>query len=234
MKLINFLKHHPSTRPFWRYLGFPIGLGMYSYMKLLHMTLKVTVTGPSPPKEAVIFTKWHQNIPFFVMYNGTFHRALLTGNSPYMEPVILMIAMQGMKILRGGSKEHRNEHQSAIELMSEEIVQNKNSVVIAIDGPEGPIYEPKRGFLDLAKATGAKVVPMVYTCKHGKPSTLRWDRILWPRPFDHVLVQYGDPFQYDPHKSTEEQLVKYKEIMMKLDQDCRSKMKEMSSTSSST
>lgn len=225
-KWLDVLRHHPNTRPVWKLVAAPFGLTMYAAMKFLDITSKVTILG-NMPTEPVIYTKWHTNIPYFVTHNGKYKRALLTGNSPYMEPAITMIELNGMKILRGGSKEHRNADQSAISLMSKELLEEKNSVVIAIDGPTGPIYEPKRGFLELAKETGAKIVPIVYACKYGKPSTSRWDKIWWPRPFDHILIQYGEPYTFNPNQSIDEQIKIYRDIMLKLDANNRIKLLEM-------
>lgn len=226
MKALDFIRHNQATRPIWRVVGAPFGLAMYSWMKFLDLTCQVTIVGDIP-KEPVIFTKWHTNIPYFIIHNGKFHRALLTGNSPYMEPIALMTALNGMKVLRGGSKEHRNADQSAIALMATELVEEKNSVVIAIDGPTGPIYQPKRGFLELARESGAKIVPMVYACKHGKQLTSRWDRMWWPSPFDHVLVQYGSPYTFSPTKSMEEQLIEFRDIMVSMDANCRDRIKSL-------
>ncbi len=66
------------------------------------------------------------------------------------------------------------------------------SVSIAVDGPRGPAYKPRRGCVLLAQQTGAPIVPVSYRCARGIESP-RWDRALFPTPFDRVVVRYGAP-----------------------------------------
>ena len=67
------------------------------------------------------------------------------------------------------------------------------SVTIAVDGPAGPVFQAKRGCVDLAHRTRAPIVPVDYRCRRGFTLGWRWDRALMPMPFDAIDVRYGPP-----------------------------------------
>jgi lysophospholipid acyltransferase (LPLAT)-like uncharacterized protein len=63
---------------------------------------------------------------------------------------------------------------------------------ITVDGPRGPRYTVKPGPFEVAKLSGAPVVPATTSSKsHWVASS--WDAFEFPKPFTKVLVRFGPP-----------------------------------------
>lgn len=67
-------------------------------------------------------------------------------------------------------------------------------VVIAPDGPRGPVYQLGQGIIYLAQKSGAPVIPvnLEYSSYWRFKS---WDRFFLPRPFAKVRVIFGPPHE---------------------------------------
>ena len=82
------------------------------------------------------------------------------------------------------------------------------SLVIAVDGPRGPIYEPKEGVIRMAEITGLPLLPFV--CKGKKNQFFwGWDKMMgcyFGSPIAYII---GDPI-FVPAKLTDEQREEYR------------------------
>jgi lysophospholipid acyltransferase (LPLAT)-like uncharacterized protein len=63
---------------------------------------------------------------------------------------------------------------------------------ITVDGPRGPKYVVKPGPIQIAKMSGAAVVPITTASKRHKTFT-SWDAFELPYPFTEVIVRRGEP-----------------------------------------
>jgi lysophospholipid acyltransferase (LPLAT)-like uncharacterized protein len=73
-----------------------------------------------------------------------------------------------------------------------------DSLAVVPDGPRGPCYVAKVGIVELAKITGAPIIPVSYAADRVK--RLRsWDRLLIPLPFARVIVAVGEPIVVTRH-----------------------------------
>lgn len=71
------------------------------------------------------------------------------------------------------------------------------SLAVVPDGPRGPCYEAKVGVVQLARVTGAPLIPVSYATDRVK--RLRsWDRLMIPLPFARVVIAVGEPLEI-PH-----------------------------------
>jgi hypothetical protein len=66
---------------------------------------------------------------------------------------------------------------------------------MAVDGPKGPLHEPKPGILTLARKTGAAIIPL-----RVRPSACwrlkrTWDAYFIPKPFSAVTLDYLPPLE---------------------------------------
>ena len=62
-----------------------------------------------------------------------------------------------------------------------------------MDGPRGPARVVQPGVVQLARLTGAWILPI--TSSSSRPRFLgSWDRYLLPLPFSRAVVAYGEPF----------------------------------------
>lgn len=68
------------------------------------------------------------------------------------------------------------------------------SLAVVPDGPRGPSGEAKVGVVQLARVTGAPIIPVSYATDRMK--RLRsWDRLMVPLPFARVVVAVGEPIE---------------------------------------
>ena len=63
---------------------------------------------------------------------------------------------------------------------------------ITVDGPRGPRYVVKPGPIQIAKRSGAAILPITSASKRHKTFS-SWDAFELPFPFTKVMVRYGRP-----------------------------------------
>jgi lysophospholipid acyltransferase (LPLAT)-like uncharacterized protein len=73
---------------------------------------------------------------------------------------------------------------------------------ITPDGPRGPRHEVQAGVIEIARLSGAAVVPLTFAA-HPAWEMNSWDRFLVPRPFARGLFLYGEPMTV-PRQADEE------------------------------
>jgi lysophospholipid acyltransferase (LPLAT)-like uncharacterized protein len=81
-------------------------------------------------------------------------------------------------------------------------------VAILPDGPRGPAGEAKPGVIAVARASGARLVPLGISASPVKQFG-SWDRAILPLPFARVTCSYGEPIQV-PKKATGEKLEEFR------------------------
>jgi hypothetical protein len=74
---------------------------------------------------------------------------------------------------------------------------------ITVDGPKGPRYEAKGGPFEVAKISGAPVVPAT-TSSRARWVASSWDAFEFPKPFTKVYVRFGAPQWVSPDAGPEE------------------------------
>lgn len=72
-------------------------------------------------------------------------------------------------------------------------VRGGASVVLAVDGPAGPVYCAKSGIGTLARLTGAPMVPVGVQCERIWTIPNTWDTFWVPAPGSAVAVRFGPP-----------------------------------------
>ena len=79
---------------------------------------------------------------------------------------------------------------------------------ITVDGPRGPRRILKSGIVDIARKTGAPVIPT--TCVGDSMWVLRktWDQTRIPKPFARVIVHYGEGV-FVPKDARDEQFTEF-------------------------
>ena len=74
----------------------------------------------------------------------------------------------------------------------EKVIPHVEGVGITPDGPRGPRHEVQPGVIEIARLSGAAVVPVTFAA-HPAWEMSSWDRFLVPRPFARGLFLYGEP-----------------------------------------
>jgi lysophospholipid acyltransferase (LPLAT)-like uncharacterized protein len=190
-------KNNVDMHVFWKAIAWPIGHMLFLYLWLIKSTSKVEVRN-APKDNSGIYVNWHRHLPFLIVHHGEYSRWLMVSRSPYMEPIATWCERSGLQLARGASGQGGTAALSELR----EALTNGQSIVLAVDGPNGPGFKVKKGCLDLARETGRPIIPVSCSCFRGKEKK-RWDRMLVPGFFDRIQVRYGTPIYYDGKSSLE-------------------------------
>jgi len=79
-----------------------------------------------------------------------------------------------------------------------------NSVLMAPDGPRGPVLRASVGTIRLAALSGAPLLPIGCGISRGR-GLRTWDRLVVPWPFGRLVYVYGEPIEV-PKRVTDEEL----------------------------
>ena len=156
-----------------------------------------------PVNEAGIGAVWHNRLLILPLVLRRFlpHRrgAALISVSRDGAWIAELVQRVGFDVVRGSSS---RQGVTAI-LQLADVLASGRDVVIAPDGPRGPVYQLGPGIIFLAQKSGAPVfaVQMEYSsCWRVKS----WDRFILPRPFSKVRVIFGPPHQVRATTTEEE------------------------------
>lgn len=72
---------------------------------------------------------------------------------------------------------------------------------IAVDGPRGPIYQPKPGVFELSRVCHAEIVPVGVSVQFAHTFHKSWNKTYLPYPFSRVEIHFGETI---PVLSTEQ------------------------------
>ena len=97
----------------------------------------------------------------------------------------------GFFLVRGSSSKGGKE--ALHELVT--LIRRNRDVAITPDGPRGPAEEVKPGIAQLARLTGAPVLPAAFSGSRLKILGT-WDRFRIPWPFSRIVYVFGDPLYY--------------------------------------
>lgn len=80
------------------------------------------------------------------------------------------------------------------------------NLAITPDGPQGPKYIVQPGVIELARQTGAPILPVTYSASRKKVLN-SWDNFILPLPFSQVIYIWGEPILV-PFDADKEELEK--------------------------
>lgn len=140
--------------------------------------------------ETVLLCLWHQHL-FGLSWFDSFrylHPAVMISLSSDGEPFARAGQHAGWKTIRGSSSRGGSK---ALKAMIRHMRKHRLGLHI-LDGPRGPIGVAKPGVVQIARMTGAYIVPI--EVKANRAWTFNsWDRFFLPKPFSRVTVNFGDP-----------------------------------------
>jgi len=85
------------------------------------------------------------------------------------------------------------------------------NLVITPDGPKGPRAKVKSGVIEIARLTGAPIVPVSFSAVRRR-FLKSWDAFLLPLPFSRAVYIWGEPIYVEP-MATREEVAKYQDIL---------------------
>jgi hypothetical protein len=171
-----------------------IGNLIYYLMRLLRLTMRITVIGGEIPQayhdrgEGVIGVFWHARLllPIFG-YRGRGVNILVSSHGDG-EIIASVMRKFGQGLVRGSSSKGGKE---ALKEMMRLAKENRD-ILITPDGPRGPAEVVKGGVATLACLTGRPVVPLASSSSRCRRMR-SWDRFLLPYPFSRGVIVWGEP-----------------------------------------
>lgn len=95
----------------------------------------------------------------------------------------------GAEVIRGSAT-----RSGALALRDMQSMMKKGySIVTTADGPGGPKYEIKSGFIVMARIGGVPILPIACAAKRARYLD-RWDDFMIPLPFSRVVYAIGEPY----------------------------------------
>ncbi|TAN38151.1 MAG: DUF374 domain-containing protein [Nitrospirae bacterium] len=168
---------------------------IYCFMRVLYSSLRVSIVGREIPDpfhnsdRGVVFAFWHSMLLAMAgaPYGGRSMHVLVSrhGDGELIGEVMRLF---GFSLVRGSSSKGGGE--ALKELVT--LIQKSRDISITPDGPRGPAEEAKPGIAQLARLTGAPVIPVAYS---GSRLTIlkTWDRFRIPCPFSKIHFVVSEP-----------------------------------------
>jgi lysophospholipid acyltransferase (LPLAT)-like uncharacterized protein len=100
----------------------------------------------------------------------------------------------GVLAMRGSTRKGDRDKggRRALDLLEEHTRRGLPSL-LAVDGPQGPRNHVRRGVVDLARRTGATIVPCVIVPSRRWILRRTWDRFQIPQPFCRLSMTFAPP-----------------------------------------
>jgi len=113
----------------------------------------------------------------------------------------------GFRNIYGSSKQGRKKSRgidfhSVREILRE--LKNGKSLGITPDGPRGPNQKINSEIINIAKISGAKILPISYSCSNYKNFN-SWDKFRLALPFGNLCFYFGDLIEVKKDLSKEEE-----------------------------
>lgn len=182
-------------------LSFILGRIIYFIVFIVHKTLRYQYIdsqnrerAKENPTGTYLFALWHQNILSAITAEKEHAHVAMASRSKDADPVEYILRKLGHICVRGSSRNSSRVDKGGKAALEEmvELVQSGVPAALSVDGPKGPIHVVKPGIVELARRTGAKIVPYCPYPEHFF-SFKSWDKFRFPRPFSKVIVVYGPP-----------------------------------------
>lgn len=171
---------------------------VYLIVRVLNLTYRYEYHGlekresarNTNPQKLFIYAIWHQNIVAALLSHLSRKESftMIISASNDGELIAASCVRLGHSPARGSSS--RGGKKAMVEM-----IQNMNSGmngVLTVDGPRGPARKAKFGIIDIARITGAPIIPMCPYPEKYWVFSKTWDQFRIPKPFTKVHVVIGD------------------------------------------
>ncbi len=137
----------------------------------------------------ILFALWHGRMFLSIQAHRGGGIATMASQSKDGEWIARWLEKNGYVVVRGSTT--RGGSRALREMVR--LVRSGRDAALTVDGPKGPPRVVQPGVVQLARLTGAWILPI--TSSSSRPRFLAsWDRYLLPHPFSRGVVAYGEPF----------------------------------------
>lgn len=137
----------------------------------------------------VIFAFWHGHELAMISFSKYYKLATMTSLSSDGQLMAKVLRGLGLKTVNGSSS--RNAVQGLKGLIR--LGKSGYIPVVPVDGPRGPIYEPKPGVFELSRMLGAKIYPGAVATTSAIHFHKSWNKTFLPHPFAKVSLFWEKP-----------------------------------------
>jgi lysophospholipid acyltransferase (LPLAT)-like uncharacterized protein len=151
----------------------------------------------------VLFALWHGRMFLSIQAHRGEGIVTMASRSKDGEIIAGWLERNGYAVVRGSTTRGGGE---ALRRMARSVRSGRHAA-LTVDGPKGPPRIVQPGVVQLARLTGAWILPI--TSSASRPRFLAsWDRYLLPLPFSRSFVAYGEPFPIPREMSDEAALAR--------------------------
>lgn len=188
-------------------------------LRLLHALVRVEPVGRENlerarrEKRSVLIALWHGRILLPILEHRQEGIIPMISLSRDGEMIARTVEKLGYGTVRGSSSRGGRE---ALTAMAAQLRVPGTVCAIMPDGPRGPRHTLKAGVVQLARESGALILPMSW----GSAKPIRfnsWDRFQLWRPFSRAVVLYGEPLECPSEGDFDEQCRHVREALMELE-----------------
>lgn len=175
--------------------------------------LRVTHVNAASPEgfvgrgERIIVAFWHGRLLMMPFLYPGHPRAILISQHRDGEYISRIAQRLGSSVIRGSAT--RGGVRAFKEMLK--ALKNGSHIVITPDGPKGPREEVKFGVIELAKRSGAPIVPVSFSASRRR-LLKSWDAFLLPLPFSRAVYVWGEPIHVET-TATKEEAAKYRDLL---------------------
>jgi lysophospholipid acyltransferase (LPLAT)-like uncharacterized protein len=170
---------------------------LYLSMILICKSLRLEIKGKKNfdelknMKKNVIFATWHQAT--FLMFHLYRHRdtAIFVTSEVRGQVLGKCAEWMGYKTLPIYLERKITMARSTARLVN--YLKKGHDVVIAVDGPLGPLHEVRQGVYYLSRNAKAPIIPVGINAPWRITLAWRWDKYFIPLPFSKVTLSLGKP-----------------------------------------
>ncbi|MDV2495359.1 MAG: lysophospholipid acyltransferase family protein [bacterium] len=186
-------------RPWWIAL-LPAGAVL---IRLLGRTLRRTFINREIELElrregSFILTGWHSRSLYFCYHYRDQTMSVMISGSDDGDIVAPVVEAMGVLAVRGSSSRGgAGAFRQVVRLLKEGW-----DTAIMPDGPRGPRCRVQPGVIEMARISGAPILPVTFAARH-RVVFNSWDRFVLPLPFSRVVVIFDEPMRVGPDDDIE-------------------------------
>ena len=152
------------------------------------------------PTSSYLAAVWHQDSVASIFSQAYLDYAVMISKSLDGELIARPTEDLGYIGVRGSSSKGGKEAKD--EMVT--LIKKGHRTAMTIDGPRGPKFIPKMGIIDMARQTGAPILPASCVYSNVWVFTKSWDQFHLPKPFSKIVVTLGTPIFVPPNATHEE------------------------------
>ena len=171
------------------------GILLSGFIKILIKTTKYKVfqSEEAVKQKQAIIIFWHRKIiPTMLSTDFVEKKSSLVSSSKDGDILEEVLTRFDNLVIRGSS--NKDNVKSLKQILK--LIKTGFSIGIAIDGPRGPIYEPKSGALYIAMKTGLPMIPIGGYTNKKRIFKKAWDKFELPKFFSKSCYYAGEPLYF--------------------------------------